>query len=365
MKPSPAPQRALPRAPQQAFSNPSRDEPHYVVGPENALVRELVRTVTSPAPPYNPLVIYGASSLGKSTLAHLLADQWLRLHTDAKNVLRTTAADLARALAHAAETNSVADLRTRHQRCDLLLIDDVHALADRAAAQQFLTTTIDALIRRGVLVIATLRQLPCETDGLSPLLASRLSAGLVVPLVPPEALAREAIARDLAAQLDLRVTPDATARLAGAGRKRPAATTVPQLRHALLQLASAKEHGEREHGGHDRSNDDQAPADDSPAEKQLLRQIAATVARHYELPVADLRGPSRRQKLVEARATAMYLCRTLTDASLAEVGKHFGGRDHTTVIHACQKIEDLARRELSFARSLAELATQIKTQPPS
>ncbi|HJS06257.1 MAG TPA: DnaA/Hda family protein, partial [Pirellulales bacterium] len=244
-------------APPRAFSAASGHEPHFIVGPENALVSELLRAVESATPPYNPLVIYGASGLGKSTLAHLLADHWQRLHTDAKSVLRTTAADLARALAHAAETNSVAELRTRHQRCDLLLIDDVHELADRAAAQQFLTTTIDALIRRGVLVIATLRQLPCETDGLSPLLASRLSGGLVVPLVPPEALAREAIACDLAEQLELRLSPNAAARLAGAGRKRPAATTVPQLRHALLQLASSKEHGQRGSG-----EVDQARADD-------------------------------------------------------------------------------------------------------
>src|SRR5262245_46238352 len=110
----------------------SKVGPRYIVGPENALVRELVRTVTSResqgSPPYNPPVIYGASGLGKSTLAHLLADEWQRVHlgeahADAKNVLRTTAAELARALAHAAETNSVSELRTRHQRCDLLLID--------------------------------------------------------------------------------------------------------------------------------------------------------------------------------------------------------------------------------------------------
>lgn len=342
--------------PKTTSARPSGAEGRFIVGPENALVRELVRAVTSATPTYNPLVIYGASGLGKSTLAHLLADQWQRNHPAAKSVLRTTAADLARALADAADTNSVADLRARHHRCDLLLIDDLHQLADRPAAQQFLTTTIDTLTRRGALVIATLRRLPGETASLLPQLASRLSAGLIVPLVPPADEARAEIVRELATQLDVPLASDVISRLASSGRKRLAATTVPQLRHALLESASAAEHAGR--GG--------SPLeDDSANSKQCFRQISAVVARHFELTVSDLKGPSRRQHVVEARAAAMYLCRSLTDASLAAVGRHFGGRDHTTVIHACQKIEQRARRELPFSRVLSDLATQINTQPPT
>src|SRR5262245_28140494 len=320
-------------APKRAFLAESR----FIVGPENALVRELVRAVASSAPGYNPLVIYGASGVGKSTLAHLLADQWQQAHVGA-NIIRTTAADLARALAHAAETNSVADLRTRHQRCNLLLIDDLHQLADRPAAQQFLTTTIDALLRRGVLVIATLRQLPIETDSLLPMLASRLSAGLAVPLVPPAALARQEIVRELAAQLDLRLPDEAAARLVGAGRRRPSATTVPQLRHVLMQRASSVAHGRPV---------DQSPRADQPDAKAAFRHITSAVARHFQLTAAELKSPSRRQHVVEARSTAMYLCRTLTDASLAEIGRHFGNRDHTTVLHACQKMQELTRQQPS------------------
>ena len=339
--PSTSPQRA------------SRDENCFVVGPENSLVRELVRAVTSSAPHYNPLVIYGASGVGKTTLAHLLADQWQQAHAGA-TALRTTAADLSRVLAHAAETNSVAELRTRHQRCDLLLIDDVHDLAERTAAQQFLTTTIDALIRRGVLIIATLRQLPAESDPLMPLLASRLSGGLIVPLLPPATLARQEIVRQLARQLELRLSDETTARLAGSDRRRSAAATVPQLRHTLMQLVSAAMHG-RTIG--------EAIEDHEPAAKAVFRQATAAVARHFQLTATELKGPSRRQHVVEARSSAMYLCRTLTDASLAEIGRHFGNRDHSTVLHACQKIQQLTRRDHSFARTLDELTAQITTAP--
>jgi len=330
-----------------------REEPRFIVGPENALVRELVRAVTSDPPSYNPLVIYGASGVGKTTLAQLLADHWERAHAGA-TALRTTAADLARALAHAAETNSVADLRTRHQRCDLLVIDDLHGLADRPAAQQFLTTTIDALVRRGVLVIATLRHLPTESDSLLPMLASRLSAGLIVPLVPPATLARQEIVRQLAAQLELRLSDETAARLVGNGRRRTAATTVPQLRHAMLQLASAAAHG--------RAGD--VPVEcDQPDARAVFRQTTVVVAKHFQVTVAELKSKSRRKHVVEARSTAMYLCRTLTEASLAEIGRHFGSRDHTTVLHACQKIQELARREPALARTLDELTTQTTTDP--
>ena len=335
-------------SPQQGL----QDENRFVLGPENGLVRELVRAVTSSTPAYNPLVIYGASGVGKTTLAHLLVDQWQQAHPGA-TALRTTAADLARALAHAAETNSVAELRTRHQRCDLLLIDDVHDLADRTAAQQFLTTTIDALIRRGVLIIATLRQLPAESDSLIPLLASRLSGGLIVPLLPPATLARQEIVRQLARQLDLHLSDETTASFVGSDRRRSAAT-VPQLRQLLMQLASAAVHG-RTIG--------EAIKDHEPAAKAVFRQTTTAVARHFLLTATELKGPSRRQHVVEARSSAMYLCRTLTDASLAEIGRHFGNRDHSTVLHACQKIQELTRRDHSFARTLDELTAQITTAP--
>jgi chromosomal replication initiation ATPase DnaA len=165
-------------------------------------------------------------------------------------------------------------------------------------------------------------------------------------------LARQEIVRQLAGQLDLRLSADNEARLVGTDRRRSAAATVPQLRHMLMQLASATTHGRAA---------DAAIEPEQPDNKALFRQTTATVAKHYRLPAAELKGKSRRQHIVEARSTAMHLCRTLSGASLAEIGRHFGSRDHTTVLHACQKIAELARREPAFARTLDDLATQITT----
>ena len=323
----------------------------FIVGPENSLIRELALAAISERPKYNPLVLYGAIGVGKSTLAHLLADQRqasLRL----VSALRTTAAELVQALAHAADTNSVADLRAQYHRCDLLLIDDLQGLADRPAAQQFLVTTLDALVRRGVLVIATLRKLPAESPWLAPALASRLSAGLVVPLAPPAVLARQEIVRQLAAQLSVRLTDDQVIQLAGARGGRLGSTTVPQFRHALMQRAAL---------AHELINE--PPADDADTFRHAASAATNAVARHYRLSVGQLKSKSRRQHLVEARNLAMYLCRELTGASYLAIGRYFGHRDHSTVLHACRKTRETLAADPGARRIADDLLTQITTEP--
>ena len=344
--------------PMPAVADPQTAAGSFVVGPENALVQALAEAVTRERAAYNPLVLCGPSGVGKTTLAHVLADR----RTSALNLahpLAITAADLARSLAHAAETNSVADLRTRHHRCDLLLIDDVHQLAGRPAAQQFLVTTLDVLVRRGVQVIATLRQLPGATDELLPGLASRLNAGLIVPLAPPAGPARREIVRQLAQRLDLRLTDEMLNDLSAAKGRRNAALTVPHLRSTLLQLASATEHGRQPLRP---ALVSQVLDGDEPEAKAVVRQIAAAVAQHFGLTVTKLKSKSRHQTTAHARGLAMYLSRELTDLTLADIGKLFGGRDHSTVLHACRKMASLVRTDPSAVRLAQELSSQINAQ---
>jgi chromosomal replication initiator protein len=355
-------------------------EAAFIAGPENALVRSVVAAVRSaesaavsdgsPTDTFpgtssglaavSPLVLYGPSGVGKSTLAHLLADE-RRCAANLAQCVTTTGLELAQALGHAADTNSVDELRNRFHQCDLLLVDDVDELAGREAAQQFLCTTIDALLDRRVLILVTARVLPVANAALSPQLASRLASGLVVPLVPPEGAARQALveqfAREFSRHTGQRLDPARLERLAA--RRGPGFATAPQLRQAVMQMAADQAHAApaRESSRTSSPRGKSAASDHKP----LLRHITSAVARHEHVTVAELKGKSRLQHLAHARSLAMTLCRRLSSASYAEIGRFFGNRDHTTVLHACQKIESLAQQDSETSRVLADLALQIST----
>jgi chromosomal replication initiator protein len=350
---------ASPRAPAASTTE------QFVAGPENALVRTLAGAVTAGPLDYNPIVLCGPVGVGKSSLAHALAARRAAaLHL--KNIITTTGADLARALAHAVETDSVADFRTRHQRCDLLLIDDLQQLANKPAAQQFLLTTFDALLRRDSLVIATIKSASGASPGLSglmPTLASRLAGGLTVLLAPPGPLARRELVEQFASRVQLSLAADVLSQIASHGDDPPnRPPTAAKLRHVVLQLASL---AEENHGRIKSAQVARLLAEESPEAKVICKQVMTLTGKHFGVTLADLRGKSRQQTVAEARGLAMYVARQITGASYAEIGRQFGNRDHTTVLHACRKFDNLVASDEPTRRLAAELATQVATDSAS
>jgi chromosomal replication initiator protein len=333
--------------------NASPSAEQFIAGPENVLVRTLADAATSDPLTYNPLVLCGAIGVGKTSLAHALAAR-RRERLQLTSVIATTGADLVRALAHSIETDGVADFRARHHQCDLLLIDDVHQLAGKAAAQQFLLTLLDVLTERGALIIATLRQLPQLTDGLTPALASRLAGGLVAPIAPPGSLARRALVRQVASRARLSITDDDVDRLVGDDDRLRRFASPAQLRHAVLQLAAVS------------ATPPLTTADPLAVKaidaRLVCKQAAIAVAKHSGLTLTELRGKSRRQVIADARGLAMYLSRRLSGASYAEIGRHFGHRDHTTVLHACKKLASLVTSDNATRRLAADLETRIASE---
>ena len=332
----------------------------FIAGPENALVRSLAAAVVAEPLEYNPLVLLGPVGVGKTCLAHALAAR-RREALGLSSVIETTGADLARALANAIDNDSVADLRAKYHRCDLLLLDDAERLAAKAAAQQFLLTTLDALLRRGSLVIVTLKSaLAGQTaaSGLSPALASRLTGGLTVPLAAPGPLARRELVRQFAAHVNLIVNDELATQLAADTSSQSRLLTAARLRHIVMQLAAL---AEQNHGRIKSSQVARLLAEESPPTKAICRTVIATTAKHFGLTLADLRGKSRQQTVAEARGVAMYLARELSGASYAEIGRQFGSRDHTTVLHACRKVAALIEGDESVRRLAQELSAQVST----
>jgi chromosomal replication initiator protein len=329
----------------------------FVAGPENVLLRRAVAAIHAPSPATNPLVITGASGAGKSLILELLVDEFQH-HFQGASLLTTTAVDLARAYAHSVQTDSISEFRHRYSRLQLLAIDDVQRMAGKGAAEQELRHLIDSLVSRGCLVIATLRTHPLQSPDLSPALASRLTAGLVIPLALPEFAARRAILALFAADADVELSPAALAQLAPEGAALSGLATAPQLRRAVIRLGDQA----RQTGcGIDRSLIDAYLKSDGSAACSL-KAIAAAVGKHFAVSVGDLRGNSRQHSLTAVRGLAMHLARDLTGQSYAQIGRYFGNRDHTTVMYACKKAARSIVDQPPLRQALDELKLQLSAE---
>lgn len=332
--------------------------PRYIGGAENLLVRSLEQLVAGAEPNWNPVVLTGVTGSGKSLLLELFAGEFAEAFPQMQIVV-TTGADFARAFAHACDTNSISDFREKYGRAQLLAMDDLHRLAGKKGAEQELIHLLDALTRRGSLFLTTLRHHPLDTP-LCSMLQSRLSAGLVVPVIPPQAEARREIVSSLAREQQMELPPAVLDRLADAASPTGhALVTVPQLRHAVLELAA-------------RSRSKKSPItpnwlnelseQERPEARAVMKHIAAAIAKQFQQSVADLRGPTRRQSVVQPRNLAMHLCRRLTGSSYASIGRYFGNRDHTTVLHSCRKAAADMAENTSLQRLMEELATTLAAE---
>jgi chromosomal replication initiator protein len=317
----------------------------FFAGPENALVRSIVRLVDGPIGGNSPLVLYGPTGVGKSTLALALAER-RRQNFRLESVIITTGSDFARSLAEAVEADSIADHRALHQRCDLMVIDDLQRLASKPAAQQFLVSTLDALQKRGSLVIATFNRPPQATSGISPTLASRLMGGLVVRLALPGPLARRELARQAASRANVLLSDEAIDHIANANDQSTAHyLSAFKIRELVLRLAANQEIGPQ--------------PELVKQHKAVCRRVTTIVAKQFSLTVSELRGKTRRQVVADARGLAMYLVRRLTAMSYADVGRQFGDRDHTTVLHACRKVETQMKRDQNMRTLVDDLVMQL------
>jgi chromosomal replication initiator protein len=322
----------------------------FVCGPENALVGHAVEELfTADGCRYNPLVLHGPAGVGKSHLAWGVTRRFEELHPT-HPVIYESGADFARGYAEAVESRGVLAWREERRAAALMVIDEIGDLSGKSAAQIELLHTIDTLIDAGHLLVVTSRCTPARTPHLLPALVSRLVAGLVAPVAFPSAAARLTLLRAMAVERDLPIDENALRLLA-----EEMASTVPELSGALFELAANLDADERIN--HKRIL---SYLGGRPANRQAtLREIASHTARYYALAVADLRGPSRRQNIVLARAVAMFIARQLTNKSFGAVGKYFGGRDHTTVLHGCRKTEELIARDPTVRQSVQELRTAL------
>jgi chromosomal replication initiator protein len=269
-----------------------------------------------------------------------------------------TALDFDRRYRAALETDSIADFRQRLIDCGGLVIDDIHKLADKSAAQNEFVLILEAMCRKNRPLVVTLDTPPQICLGLSPQLISRLSGGLSIPVNPPGPLARLEIIRDLAEINDVHLTDDAAQLLVDRLK-----VTVPKLDHVFAQIKTKLRI---------RSEDPLQPIDaaklmlifkkSNSDQEKLSQLIIKLAAAEFDLKVSELKSNSRKQSIVMARGVSIYLIRVLLGTSFLKIGSYLGGRDHSTIMHAFRKLENLVTNNDHFAddNSVKNSVTKLK-----
>ncbi len=307
----------------------------FVEGKSNQLALAAAQQVAEhPGSSYNPLFLYGGVGLGKTHLMHAVGNAMRRQNPEAKIVYLHSerfVADMVKAL----QLNAINDFKRFYRSVDALLIDDIQFFANKDRSQEEFFHTFNALLEGGQQMILTCDRYPKEIEGVEERLKSRFGWGLTVAVDPPDLETRVAILMKKAEQSHISLAPDAAFFIAQRIR-----SNVRELEGALKRvIASANFTG--------RPFDIDLIKDSlkdllALQDKQVsLDNIKRKVAEYYKIKVADLMSKRRNRSVARPRQVAMAMAKELTHHSLPEIGDAFGGRDHTTVLHACRKIREL------------------------
>jgi chromosomal replication initiator protein len=319
----------------------------FLAGPENRLVCFAVEAVLHrQSDRFNPLVLCGGVATGKSHLALGAALEWRRRRPHAA-IVAISADEFSRDYLMALENDTLSTFRRRFRTADLFVLEDLDQLRVRPAGQDELALTLDALIGSGRQVIVTCRRPPADAPWLAPRLAARLTAGVEVPISPPGMCARRELVKCFAELRGVELTNLAVDRLA------------ERLTGNARELLGALTWLEFNHGraGHTIDADDVEAylSQVDRSKPPTVAQVAIRTAKYFRLKTAELKGPSRRRGVVRARGVAMSLAREVGGAGLQEIGRYFGGRDRTTVLHSCRRTEQLAHQESDVQQAIVAL----------
>lgn len=327
----------------------------FVEGKSNQLARAAsMQVAESSGRAYNPLFLYGGVGLGKTHLMHSVGNAILQQNPEAKVVYLHSerfVADMVKAL----QLNAINEFKRYYRSVDALLIDDIQFFAGKERSQEEFFHTFNALLEGGQQMILTCDRYPKEINGLEERLKSRFGWGLTVAVEPPELETRVAILMKKAEQASIDLPADAAFFIAQKIR-----SNVRELEGALKRvIASAHFTG--------RSIDIDLIRESlkdllALQDRQIsMDNIQKTVAEYYKIKISDMMSKRRSRSVARPRQVAMALAKELTNHSLPEIGERFGGRDHTTVLHACRKIKELEEVDADIREDRKNLLRSLTT----
>lgn len=330
--------------------------PYFLAGPENQLAAFVCRQDESLFELGNPILLIGPSGVGKTAVAlHLAARQATRQGggDSPAEVLCLPAIDFSRQYAEAVASDDMPPFRSLIDEAPILVLDDLQLIADKGAAQDELATRLDHRVRHAMATILTCRRLPSEIRGLHPTLASRVLPGLTIPINPPVGPTKRLLLGELALVHQLEID-EALLDLLATGLDDSLPTR--SLEAAIKQIALWT----KMHNAPPSPEAIGAVIDAVGRRGEIsLPQITQAVAKYFRQKSSELRSQSRKQRLVRARSLAMFLARRLTSKSMHQIGDYFGGRDHTTVLHAIRKTESLLGDDPDLQRAADEVTEKL------
>jgi chromosomal replication initiator protein len=352
--PSPSNGRSHTRV-EPARLNPKYTFETFVIGSGNRFAHAAaVAVAEAPAKAYNPLFIYGDSGLGKTHLLHAIGHYAQRLFQNAR-VRYVSSEEFTNDFINSLRDDKQSAFQRRYRDNDVLLVDDIQFLESKERTQEEFFHTFNTLHNANKQIVISSDRPPKQLSTLEDRLRTRFEWGLITDVQPPDLETRIAILRKKAAQERLNAPPDVLEFIASKIQ-----SNIRELEGALIRVTAF--------ASLNRQSVDltlaeivlkDLIADDDRPEITAATIIAAT-AEYFGITIDDLCGQSRSRVLVTARQIAMYLCRELTDLSLPKIGQTFGGRDHTTVMHADRKIRSLMAERRQIYNQVTELTNRIK-----
>ncbi|TCO46193.1 chromosomal replication initiator protein [Kribbella antiqua] len=352
-----APAQPATEAQGEARLNPKYTFETFVIGSSNRFAHAAaVAVAEAPGKAYNPQLIYGDSGLGKTHLLHAIGHYVRSLYTGAR-VRYVSSEEFTNDFINAIRDDKASQFQRRYRDVDVLLIDDIQFLEGKIQTQEEFFHTFNTLHNANKQIVISSDRAPKRLEALEDRLRNRFEWGLITDIQPPDLETRIAILRKKAATERLTAPPEVLEFIASKVQ-----TNIRELEGALIRVTAF-------------ASLNRQPVDLSLAEivlKDLIPEgskpevtasmIMGQTASYFGLSIDDLCGSSRSRVLVTARQIAMYLCRELTDLSLPKIGQQFGGRDHTTVMHAERKIRQLMSERRSVFNQVTELTNRIKHQ---
>lgn len=330
----------------------------FVIGTSNRFAHAAaVAVAEQPAKSYNPLFIYGGSGLGKTHLLHAIG-HYTKTLFKGTHVRYISSEEFTNEFINSIRDDKAANFQRRYRDIDVLLVDDIQFLSGKVQTQEEFFHTFNTLHNANKQIVITSDLPPKQLPDFEDRMRSRFEWGLITDVQPPDLETRIAILRKKSTQERLIAPPEVLEYIAS-----KISTNIRELEGALIRVTAFASLNQQpvDLAITEAVLKDLLPSDVGP--EITAAQIMGACASYFGVSIEELCGASRSRTLVTARQISMYLCRELTDLSLPKIGQAFGGRDHTTVMHADRKIRELMAEKRTLYNQVTDLTSRIKSQP--